>query len=134
MEVTLTRNRLNLLKALRQGPKSYEDTRAAANPSGANISRPKLTSLVHNPCIFAGWVKLEDDTYSITELGAEVLLRESTKLTAKKSNVVRANLFTPPKGDYMGEDLKRVAHRPGAFDYLQCPSIINGVSVPYTIK
>lgn len=70
----------------------------------------------------------------ITALGLQELEKLETRRVFKSipaPDVVQANLFVKSKEIYNGEELKHRSVRPDAFDYLKCPSVINGKVVPY---
>lgn len=81
---------------------------------------------------------LQEDGTKITATAKG--LDELEKLTVRKAlkpvkptNLVPANLYrhNTDKGNYTGEELMHRSVRTDAFDYLSCPSVINGKVVPY---
>lgn len=76
-------------------------------------------------------VKITATKKGLDEL-EKLMVRKALK-PAKPTNIVPANLYrhNTDTSNYTGEELKHVAYRPGAFDYLSCPSVINGKVTPY---
>lgn len=75
----------------------------------------------------AGLAIALDGKVSLTAEG----MKECVKLNARSQELerakqVKANLLEMPTGTYDGAELRKVAVRPGALDYLKCPSIFNG--------
>lgn len=92
---------------------------------------PRMTS--------EGLIEVSEGVISITQEGLATLREiEARKpiilLTAESA--VKAHLYTANRDNspYLAEELKHVAWRPGAFDYLSCPSMLGGKQKPYHIK
>lgn len=121
------------LNSLLTGPKTLKEISATLRQGfGMSMQRVKVT--VTDPLCKAGMVqKLEDDSFKITDDGIS-LAAETTRKAASATPSLKgtpANLFVPKPGNYDGAELRRVAHRPGAFDYADCPSLVNGQFIPY---
>lgn len=113
----------------------------------ANLAKDKVSSLRHDifrlsllpRMLREGLVAATDGGVIATEAGLQLLEDlEAMKpvVIPKDETVVQANLYTAnrDKTPYSAPELKHVAWRPGAFDYLNCPSVIAGKPTPYFIK
>lgn len=86
-----------------------------------------------------GLIWISEGDVTPTEEGLKLLETFEAKkpaLIPKDETVVQANLYTASsdKTTYTAPELRHVAWRPGAFDYLNCPSVIAGKQTPYFIK
>ena len=73
----------------------------------------------------AGYVYQEGENWAITKLGRHSLETESSKFASGEK-------FTTWKRDsvYDGKELRHNHTRPGCYDFLSCPSMVQGRLVP----
>lgn len=76
---------------------------------------------------FVGLVLVSDGKVSSTAEGNKECARLNHKAQEiERAKQVKANLVHIPKDTYDGAELRKQAVRPGALDYLKCPSVFNG--------
>lgn len=85
-------------------------------------SIPKMLETLIDPLIFDGLVQKQGTLLSLTTAGSDKL----SQLGPVKKPVKRAQKINKMQGVYMGEELKRLSVRPGAYDFLACPSLHGG--------
>lgn len=49
----------------------------------------------------------------------------------KKAETVKSNLYIPRRDEYVPVELGKTCQRPGAYDFLKCPSLIGTKKVPH---
>lgn len=85
-------------------------------------SMPRMFESVINPAIEDGLISSVGEMLYLTQRGQDKLAemgppRQTPKATPKISKM---------EGTYTGSDLRQLAVRPGAYDFLQHPSLIGG--------
>lgn len=97
-------------------------------------SRPKFQVDVIAPMIANGDVRqlTGQKMYGITNQGAEVFLtlqdRKPVFLDVQRAEqrTIKNNSMRD-RPDYDGKELDQICMRPGAYDFLKCPSLVQGV-------
>lgn len=78
-----------------------------------------------------------DGAIEVSDFGIVSLTAESVKVmklnlaAKKKAETVKSNLYTPRKDEYIPVELGKTCQRPGAYDFLKCPSVIGNQKVPH---
>ena len=77
---------------------------------------------------------IEVSDFGIVSLTAESVkimkLNLAAKKKSEKAETVKSNLYIPRKDEYIPVELGKTCQRPGAYDFLKCPSIIGNQKVP----
>lgn len=81
------------------------------------------------------WVLKDGDTYSLAAAGKLELIGLNERVVTTQVEKVKHKLHvSDAKSTYMGESMLCPTYRKGAFDYMDCNSIINQKSKPYHLK
>ena len=105
------------LDALKICPKEPADLRKTIDFQG---SLPQMMDTVITPAIFDGLIAKNDGMLSLTQKGVEKLVQ----LGSIKKPLKSVGKVSKMEGTYAGNELKRLSVRPGAYDFLECPSLI----------
>lgn len=82
-------------------------------------SIPRMLESLIDPLIHDGLVEMQGTMIVLTPAGSDKL----AELGPVKKPTLRAHKISKMEGVYMGEELKRLSVRPGAYDFLACPSL-----------
>ena len=121
----LKSNHCNLLKRLTFKPMSHKSFTHGDISSQLGFHFARYLEQMEQHGLVISIEKQGDVVWHITNSGREAI--EGHKFKPSKDRIANGNTV----GTYDGAELRQTCLRPGAYDFMQCPSMIQGELKPY---